>query len=99
MNREQIIRMALAAGIFHEYDSEGHWDGLTNEALIGKDWIRSKEHKLDRIVEILSPFAALVAAAEREACAKVCDVLAVHPEYASDITKVAAQAIRARGNT
>ena len=43
-------------------------------------------------------FAALVAAAEREACAKVCDVLAVHPEYASDITKVAAQAIRARGN-
>ena len=34
---------------------------------------------------------------EREACAKVCDVLAVHPEYASDITKVAAQAIRARG--
>jgi hypothetical protein len=27
----------------------------------------------------------------------VCDVLAVHPEYASDITKVAAQAIRARG--
>ena len=43
-------------------------------------------------------FAALVAAHEREACAKVCDVLAVHPEYASDITKVAAQAIRARGN-
>jgi hypothetical protein len=47
--------------------------------------------------EELERFAALVAAAEREACAKVCDVLAVHPEYASDITKVAAQAIRARG--
>jgi hypothetical protein len=44
----------------------------------------------------LERFAALVAAHEREACAKVCDVLAVHPEYASDITKVAAQAIRAR---
>jgi hypothetical protein len=98
MNREDIIKLALAAGIFHEYDSEGHWDGLTNEALIGKDWLSSKEHKLDRIVEILSPFAVLVAAAEREACAKVCDVLAVHPEYASDITKVAAQEIRARGN-
>ena len=42
-------------------------------------------------------FAALVAAHEREACAELCDVLAVHPEYASDITKVAAQAIRARG--
>ena len=47
----------------------------------------------------LERFAALVAAHEREACAKVCDVLAVHPEYASDITKVAAQAIRARGNS
>mgnify|MGYP006286551813 CR=1 FL=1 len=41
-------------------------------------------------------FAALVAAREREACAKVCDVLSVHPKYASDITKLAAQAIRAR---
>ena len=34
---------------------------------------------------------------EREACAKVCDVLAVHPEYASEVTKLAALAIRARG--
>jgi len=33
---------------------------------------------------------------EREACAKVCDVLAVHPEYASEVTKLAALAIRAR---
>ncbi len=48
--------------------------------------------------ESIERFAALVAAHEREACAKVCDVLAVHPEYASDITKVAAQAIRARGD-
>ena len=49
------------------------------------------------IDEDLERFAALVAEHEREACAKVCDVLAVHPEYASDITKLAAQAIRARG--
>ena len=42
-------------------------------------------------------FAELVRQEEREACARVCDVLSVHPEYASDITKVAAQAIRARG--
>jgi len=47
--------------------------------------------------EQVERFAALVAEHEREACAKVCDVLAVHPKYASDITKVAAQAIRARG--
>ena len=49
------------------------------------------------LLESLARFAALVADHEREACAKVCDVLAVHPEYASDITKLAAQAIRARG--
>jgi len=47
--------------------------------------------------EQVERFATLIAAAEREACAKACDVLAVHPEYASDITKVAAQVIRARG--
>jgi hypothetical protein len=41
-------------------------------------------------------FAALVRADEREECAKVCDVLAVDPEYASQITKLAAMAIRAR---
>jgi hypothetical protein len=46
--------------------------------------------------DVLESIAAVIAA-EREACAKACDVLAVHPEYASDITKVAAQAIRARG--
>ena len=36
---------------------------------------------------------------EREACAKLCDVLAVHPEYASEVTKLAAQAIRNRGQS
>ena len=35
--------------------------------------------------------------AEREACAKVCDVMATHPQYAeSATTKLAAAAIRAR---
>ena len=58
-----------------------------------------QEEAIERaLAPIFERFAALVAAHEREACAKVCDVLAVHPEYASDITKVAAQAIRARGN-
>jgi hypothetical protein len=41
-------------------------------------------------------FAKLIAEQEREACAKVCDVLAYHPEFASDVTKLAAMAIRAR---
>jgi len=41
-------------------------------------------------------FAKLVAEHEREACAKMCDALSVHPEYACDVTKLAALAIRAR---
>ena len=61
-------------------------------------WISEYDSPTGFCAEAAFKFAALVAAAEREACAKVCDVLAVHPEYASDITKVAAQAIRARGD-
>jgi hypothetical protein len=53
----------------------------------------------DKAVERLTRFAALVAAAEREACAKVCDALAAHPEYASEITKLAAHAIRSRSQS
>ena len=45
----------------------------------------------------LERFAGLVAFAEREACAKMCDALSVHPEYACEVTKLAALAIRARG--
>jgi hypothetical protein len=41
-------------------------------------------------------FAKLVAEHEREACAKMCDALSIHPEYACDVTKLAALAIRAR---
>ena len=52
---------------------------------------------LGRNLELLTNFAKLVAEHEREKCAEICDVLAVHPEYASSITKLAAQAIRNRG--
>ena len=45
-------------------------------------------------LKMFEAFAKLVAEKEREACARLCDVLAVHPEYASEVTKLAAQAIR-----
>jgi len=61
--------------------------------------LKMEDHVWTMSTTHLERFAVLIAAAEREACAKVCDVLAVHPEYASDITKLAAQEIRARGNT
>ena len=84
MDREAVIRMAREAGFTNPKKFTTTDANL--QGILSDFW------------ENLERFAALVAAAEREACAKVCDVLAVHPEYASDITKVAAQAIRARGN-
>jgi len=51
----------------------------------------------DSIVDLLDQLEWQIAEHEREACAKLCDVLAVHPEYASEVTKLAALAIRARG--
>jgi hypothetical protein len=54
-----------------------------------KSWHVSTRH--------LMALVERVVAEEREACAKMCDALAVHPEYASEVTKLAAMAIRARG--
>jgi hypothetical protein len=82
MDREAVIRMAREAGM------QLAWIATvpgTNKMKVLCDF------------DQVQHFAALVAKHEREECAKVCDVLAVHPEYTSDITKVAAQAIRARG--
>ena len=45
--------------------------------------------------EYLERFAALVAAAEREACAKVCDGFWLNGRYLTDV----ADSIRARSNT
>ena len=42
-------------------------------------------------------FAALVAAAEREACAKVCDVVIPGDEYSTALINSYADDIRARG--
>ena len=47
--------------------------------------------------EELARFAELVAAVEREACARVCDELASRDEL-SNYYRVAARAIRARGD-
>jgi len=91
MDREDIIKMAREAGLYVGRNISG-------VQLVGSSY-EEGGLLVHLAVEELERFAGLVRAAEREACAKVCDVLAVHPEYASDITKVAAQAIRARGNT
>jgi hypothetical protein len=88
MNREDIIRMAREVGLYVGRNISG-------VQLVGSSY-EEGGLLVHLTVEELESFAALVAEHERNACAKVCDVLAVHPEYASDITKLAAEAIRAR---
>jgi hypothetical protein len=68
MTRDDIIRLAREAGIHHAHDSEGHWDGLTDEEVVDRlpRFKRELEYADKRIMQILERFAALVAAAERE---------------------------------
>ena len=67
MTRDDIIRMAQEAGLYHFYDSEGHCTGITDARLVTQD----KDRWDDRLVEMLAPFANLVAAAELRRLAKV----------------------------
>jgi hypothetical protein len=100
MIREDIIRMAIEAGFLSNEDSSGCFAASDFDMEIC-----AEEYAYGEIVE---RFANLVeaasAAAEREACAQVCDDLPV-PPYVSDndahiwdLTCVdCAAAIRARG--
>jgi hypothetical protein len=80
MTREDIIRMAKEAGFFT----------LTAEECIKKTGGVFFGFCDDSIYDELERFAALVAAAEREACARVCDPY-THGQWF-------AKAIRARGS-
>ena len=107
MDREEIIRMAREAGfnpvsyMGANLESFERFAALVAAAERNKlaAWMMSQGYATghgDTVEDLLKELEWQIAEREREACAKVCDVLAVHPEYASDITKVAAQAIRAR---
>ena len=112
MDREEIIRMAREAAFSeptHPFITWGASDEQLERfaALVAAAernklaaWMIERGYATghgDTVEDLLKEIEWQIAEREREACAKVCDVLAVHPEYASDITKVAAQAIRARG--
>lgn len=96
MMREEIIRMAREAG-FDFYETMHVWTTPTEDV----------PYPEGVYTENLERFAALVAAAEREACAKVCDDIRydgyVPPEdgaasyYYNDASIECAAAIRARG--
>ena len=97
MDKEDIIRMAREAGLYVAHDSEGHFSGVTNEEII--DMYQDQNKERDRLLrekifmEVLAPFAKMVAAKEREECAKVCDDW---PNGRDDVYSIGV-AIRARG--
>ena len=108
MNREDIIKLAKECGHWSGQTVEMNDVGLERfAALVAAAernklaaWMIERGYATghgDTTEDLLRELEWQIKEHEREACAKVCDVLAVHPEYASDITKVAAQAIRARG--
>ena len=112
MDREAVIRMAREAGLAYGSDEKPLNSVTRFAALIAAAernklaaWMIERGYATghgDTVEDLLKELEWQIEeriSNEREACAKVCDVLAVHPEYASDITKVAAQAIRARGNS
>ena len=81
MTRDDIITMA------------GQVDPVTR-MLLDKGHEQGMEH--ETFVWFLERFAALVAAAEREACAKVCDVRAVQDGWEGCYADECAAEIRAR---
>ena len=81
MEREEVIRMARDAGFTRLTD------GLRDNGDSSEYW--------DCWPEQLERFASLVAAAERERCAKVCDNIAKEYETYDPIAEVCAAAIRA----
>jgi len=91
MTPDDIIRMALEAGFLDRKES----CPLSGESRFDEE-ICVGEYPVGEIVE---RFAALVAAHEREACARVCENIEDHDETIDDIyySDHYANAIRARG--
>ena len=85
MTRDDILRMAREAGFRIEFDPEAYGHEPT--------WFVLGDRG-----ETLERFAALVAAAEREACARVCEDDVQTWSHPGSITREeCAAAIRARG--
>ena len=82
MTRDDIIRMAREAGF-----PVSKWDDGVDEVMDGDNY-----HIQTDLIEC---FAALVAAAEREACAKVAE--RYEPDEKTSYVTYASSAIRARG--
>ena len=77
MTKEEIIEMARQAGLHVANDSEGQFSGVTSSEMTDMYPDPNKErdrlHREKVFIEVLAPFAELVAEKEREECAKLCE--------------------------
>lgn len=95
MTQDEIIKLALEAG-FEEYE----WSSLSGDSELDET-LQVGEYPVG---EAVFKFAALVAAAEREACAKVLDEMAddmvreMEPSTAVAYVRSKAAVIRAKGD-
>jgi hypothetical protein len=87
MNRDDIIRMAREAGFWGAEETAPPPSTFDEQITI-------EEYSVGDRVE---RFAHLVAAAEREACAKVCELVAREIDDTNGTATYCADAIRARG--
>lgn len=99
MTQDEIIELAKQAGLYVAHDSEGHFSGVTNEEII--DMYPDPDKERDRLfresifIEVLMPFAKLVAAKEHAVCLEIANYCADADMHAS----FAANAIRARSTS
>ena len=77
MTKEDIIELARQAGLFIAHDSEGQFSAVHDGEILDMypdgDKERDRLYREKRFVEILGPFAKLVAEKERAECANLCD--------------------------
>lgn len=86
MTRDDIIRMAREAG----FDESNAVCAIV---------VRHSNGSWVGIEERLAAFAGLVAQAEREACATICDIKWMAESYCGLTARACAEEIRARGDT
>ena len=98
MNHDDIIRIAREAGLC---DANGEDDSVNIVDALHKFAVRFLANTPPNTMMTYREGYAAGVAAEREACAQVCDDLLANPRYGggwSDATIEAAVVIRARGN-
>ena len=91
LSKDEIIRMAREAGIIFEPMTI---DGIEYEYR----YVRCSDSIGEDEADCIERFAALVAAHEREACAKVCEDIDQRNYIHADNAGRCAAAIRARGD-